>query len=315
MTNKSQAAYTHLFQTIEKSFSLRPIFISTDYEKGLRNALNNQYPAAELVGCWFHYSQAILRKAKKIKGLLQFLKLDENAKALFRKFKNLPLIREDKILIAFTMFKSEAQRFGSRFTSFIAYFEEEWIKKVGPNSFCVFLKSHRTNNLVESYNSRIRSKIPPSGCFFSFVEFIQEEELLKSKDYKIIKEGGTQVYAPQRRKYKERDEFISSWQKKFESDQRVSVQDFFDAMDKLNESDDDTQSEHSSDDDNDDDTTFCVVCKLNSRTTLLEPCNELKFCQICVNNLMVPQRSKGRIVKPTCPTCGTVVTGSKNVFF
>lgn len=100
---------------------------------------------------------------------------------------------------ALTMFKTEAKRFGSRFSSFITYFEEEWIKKVGPNLFCVFLKSHRTNNLVESYNSNIRSKIPPSGCFFRFVEFLQKEDLIKSEDYKIIK----------RKKYKERVEFIS----------------------------------------------------------------------------------------------------------
>lgn len=214
------------------------------------------------------------------------------------------------------MFKTEAKRFGSRFTPFITYFEAEWIKKVGPNLFCVFLKSYRTNNLVESYNSNIRSKIPPSGCFFKFVEFLQKEELIKSKDYEIIKGGGTQVYAPQRKKYEERDEFITKNQKKFDSDQRFSVADFFETIGELNESDDDEESEDSSlsDGDHDDDTVFCVVCKLKARTTLLEPCNELKFCQSCVDKIMVPQNSKDRNIKPICPACGVVVTGTKIVF-
>lgn len=237
MTKKSQAAYTHLFKTIEKSWSLRPTSISTDFEKGLRNALKNQYPTAELIGCWFHYAQALLRKAKKISRFLRFLNDNADAKKLFRKFKNLALIREDKIIIALSMFKAEAKKFGSRFTAFITYFEEEWIKKVGPNMFSVFLKMHRTNNLVETYNSDIRSKIPPSGCFFKFLQFLQKEELIKSKDYLTIKAGGTQVYAPQRKKYAERDEFILKNQHKFEYDQRVSVSDFFEIMNGLNESD------------------------------------------------------------------------------
>lgn len=208
MTKKSQAAYSHLFKTIEKTWSLKPTSIATDFEKGLRNALKQQYPGVQLIGCWFHYTQALLRKAKKISGFLQFLKTNENAKKLYRKFKNLPLIREDKIILAFTMFKNEAKIFGARFTTFIKYFEDEWIKCVGPNLFCVFLQRHRTNNLMESYNSNLRSKIPPSGCFFKFVEFLQKEELIKSKDYITIHAGGIQVYAPKREKTAARDEFI-----------------------------------------------------------------------------------------------------------
>lgn len=306
MTRKSQAAYSHLFKTIQKSWNLQPAFITTDFEKGLRNALKQQYPAAELIGCWFHFSQALLRKAKKIKGFLQFLKTSDNAKKLFRKFRNLPLIREDKIIIAFTMFQTEAKNFGAKFTTFIKYFEEEWIKKVGPNLFCVFRKLHRTNNLVESYNSHIRAKIPPSGCFFKFIEFLQKEELIKSKEYLMVKGGGTQVYAPQRNKITERDEFIKQIQMKFESDQRFTVSEFFESMNQLNESSDDDNNESedsfTSESDDDDSKAFCVICKLNSRTILLEPCNELKFCQNCVKNLKL------------CPSCGSVITGKKTVF-
>lgn len=200
------------------------------------------------------------------------------------------------------MFKNEAKIFGARFTTFIKYFEDEWIKCVGPNLFCVFLQRHRTNNLMESYNSNLRSKIPPSGCFFKFVEFLQKEELIKSKDYITIHAGGIQVYAPKREKTAARDEFILKTQKQLENDQRFSISDFFEHMNGLDESDDNcNDSENSSSSDNDGDTTFCIVCKVNSRTTLLEPCNELKVCQICVQLLL------------TCPACGVTITGTKNV--
>lgn len=119
MTKKPQAAYTHLLTTIEKTWSLKPTSIATDFEKGLRNALQQQYPGAVLIGCWFHYAQALLRKAKKIGGFLHFLKTNAIAKKLYRKLKNLPLIREDKIIQAFTIFKNEAKNFEATFTTFI----------------------------------------------------------------------------------------------------------------------------------------------------------------------------------------------------
>lgn len=113
---------------------------------------------------------------------------------MLKKFMNLPLIREDKMVLAFSTFKSEAAKFGSRFTQFVTYFNQQWMEKEGPNSFCVFMQPHRTNNLLESYNSNIAFKISPTGCFFKFIELLQSEELIKSRDYTTMMNGGCQVH-------------------------------------------------------------------------------------------------------------------------
>lgn len=119
MTKKSQAAYVYLLKKIDQAWKLNPVNVTTDFEKALRNAFKMMYPNAKLIGCWFHYAQSLRRKVKKISGFAAFLKSNPCAQKLYRKFVNLPLIRSDKIPVAFNMFKKEASNFGSRFTMFV----------------------------------------------------------------------------------------------------------------------------------------------------------------------------------------------------
>jgi len=45
-------------------------FIMTDYEKAAITIMNQQFPAASIHGCWFHYSQVYLIIKKKYKCLM-----------------------------------------------------------------------------------------------------------------------------------------------------------------------------------------------------------------------------------------------------
>lgn len=63
-------------------------------------------------------------------------------------------------------------------------------------------------------------------------------------------------------------------------------------------------------------TRTCVVCLANEITTLLEPCNRLKFCRDCVDELMIPRLGvSGQPLTLTCPVCRTVITGHRFVYF
>ncbi|KAJ6642696.1 hypothetical protein Bhyg_07650, partial [Pseudolycoriella hygida] len=271
LTRKTQAAYMHLFKQLQSKWKLTPMTITTDYERGLRNALRMHYPSAELVGCWFHFIQAIRKRASKISGFMTFLKTDSSAKKLYRKFYNIPLLKDDKINIAFELLKQEASSFGTRFNEFIKYFHDQWILKEGPSSMSVFLQSHRTNNLLESYNSNMKVRVPKS------------EELIKSNDYAKVFAGGTQVYAKRKKKYRDRDNFINTHQLKFEKG-KMSVTEFFDKMGELEDCDVYIEDD---DDDEIEMDPLCMLCITNNKTTMLEPCNHLKFCEECVNELMV----------------------------
>lgn len=62
MTNKTTKAYSEVFKYIDKNiFKLKPNLIMTDFEKGMRKAINRFFTKVKLHGCWFHYDQAIQR--------------------------------------------------------------------------------------------------------------------------------------------------------------------------------------------------------------------------------------------------------------
>lgn len=124
-------------------------------------------------------------------------------------------MNEENIPTAFQWLKSETKQFGTRFNQFTKYFQDQWMIREGPSSISVFLQSHRSNNLLESYNSRLRRKLPTSGSFYKFIEFLRTEELVKSREYVMVDEGGTQVYAARKKTYVELDDFIKSHQLKF----------------------------------------------------------------------------------------------------
>ena len=72
---KSEAAYNEVFTTftllpilqIEGSPVEKPKFISTDFEMGLLNSIKEVFGPKYLIGCFFHYSQALWKKANEMK--------------------------------------------------------------------------------------------------------------------------------------------------------------------------------------------------------------------------------------------------------
>lgn len=88
---------------------------------------------------------------------------------LIKKFIALSLLPYDKIVEGFVLLKQEAIEKQSdranKCEKFCKYFENEWLKKVTPESFSVFNALDRTNNYIESWHRRLNrfefiSKIP-----------------------------------------------------------------------------------------------------------------------------------------------------------
>lgn len=135
MESKSTRSYKQVFTYIEDNLlKLKPETIHSDYEAGLLKALKILYPSSKLVGCWFHYCQAIRRKLGRNKGRNFFcsLKEDKAAYNIYKKILDLPLLPAEKISEGFAIIQKEIseKNLYKWFKHIYVYFKSYWIPKV-----------------------------------------------------------------------------------------------------------------------------------------------------------------------------------------
>lgn len=133
MSRKSESAYTHVFKYIEENIcSMKCKTFITDYEIALKNALKKLYgDAIEYLSCWFHFTQAVKRKASQIPGLYNKFNEIPELKRIYYKFLCLPLLPENEIQNAYHALRSLASSSeSSEFIKFMEYYNNQWIIKV-----------------------------------------------------------------------------------------------------------------------------------------------------------------------------------------
>lgn len=132
MTGKSAGLYGEVFRYIEESvFSLSPTHFLTDFEGGMRKAINIRWRNASLHGCWYHYSAALRRKLKATR-VLSVITGDPKANAIYKKMLCLPLLPDEHIQTEYSRIKEEAQKskLSITFQTFFQYFDSFWLNLV-----------------------------------------------------------------------------------------------------------------------------------------------------------------------------------------
>lgn len=130
MTRKTEKAYTHIFNYIEKNVCSLKCFM-TDFEAAMRNGLKSLDTGAIFNTCWFHVCQAVRRRVAKNFGLITLIQTNETARELYKKILALPLLPAPLIRDAFMILKGEIlTRFSRAFREFLRYYERQWIEKV-----------------------------------------------------------------------------------------------------------------------------------------------------------------------------------------
>lgn len=130
-TRKSALSYRSIFNFIEQNvFQLKPKEIITDFETGLRNALNEVYPKTVLRGCWFHFCLNITKKCNEL-GLRSLIRKNHEAKFYEKAIKNLPLLPSDNILYGFDHIKTLVREsdLSNQLKPFLRYVESYWLRK------------------------------------------------------------------------------------------------------------------------------------------------------------------------------------------
>lgn len=129
MTRKTAESYIAVFEFVEeKLFKLEPTETMTDYEDGLRLAIETRWPNASIKGCLWHFKRAIEKKCKSL-GLQKLLKKNKFARKIKTMLSNLPLLPEHLINEGYDSVKDFAsrKRLDKRFKEVFAYFKRYWI--------------------------------------------------------------------------------------------------------------------------------------------------------------------------------------------
>ncbi|XP_071568719.1 uncharacterized protein [Temnothorax nylanderi] len=167
MKNKNTEDYIEILKQITNTVNIKPVTIISDFERAERKALQVVFPCAKIIGCFFHYSQALVRKADKcgiIKG-----KEKELGWGLIKLLKCLAFLPETYIEEGFQLIHGIIFHDCKNLKPFIQYYKETWINSFKPNSFCVYGEKYRTNNVTERHNRELKENLKKHSTIVKFL--------------------------------------------------------------------------------------------------------------------------------------------------
>lgn len=333
-----------MFQFIEANiFKFHSASFTTDFEQGLRSGLQKIYPDAELRGCWFHYIQALRRKASKTKNFMSGIRKDKQSHKIFNKFFVLPLLRPAFMENAFGALSREASEF-PYFMGFVNYFKKQWISKVCLESisihflyilfnqdlskqFSLYKKTMRTTSLLEAYNKKLGENLPKNGHFFKFCNALLDEEYNSTVNFCSALDGETwQIFERPKAKFEKRDEFIYMMTKKLDRG-KITPTEFVNQLtsklygfsqfstavisDVSSTSEDEMDFDNAQQEENKIILT-CAICFESPRNILLQPCNHCKMCSDCFSKLCNDSLKNNNEL--LCPFCRQIIKNSCHIY-
>jgi len=179
MTGRKEIAYRAVLQFIRDGVlsydgvERIPNSVLTDFEKGLRKAVLAVWPDTILNGCNFHFSQAIRRKASKIKSLSTRIFRNSKHHTAIKMFMRLSLLPRNRVVTGYKQlerFIISSPSLRRDFKSFIKYFKWTWFGRFGPHDWCVGNLARRTNNNIEGYNRFVKDFIPLKPAPYVFLD-------------------------------------------------------------------------------------------------------------------------------------------------
>ncbi|XP_055308055.1 uncharacterized protein LOC129572155 [Sitodiplosis mosellana] len=211
MSRKTQATYEHVFRYIDENiFQLRGVASYTsDYEVAMRNALRVLDPSVKRFACYFHYTQAVKRRAWQTAGLVELIRSNPRARSVYHRMQCLPLLPAEFIVDAFRSLRTEAMAIDKNaFQLFFEYYHRQWIIKEGAECISVNGTTMRTTSSVESNNRVMNDTVVNKGNFFTFVHDMRLQEFHSSLKLRQHFESGGKCKPP-RKQYKLRDDEIA----------------------------------------------------------------------------------------------------------
>ena len=150
--------------------------VTLDFEEGLQEAFSRVFNTTNIVGCLFHYRQALFRQAQS-RRLTTQAKMDQ-IQRLMDKLSSLCWSANHNIFRQQLDKIKDEYKDNNEFTDYIKYFDKYWHPKFisGQINYSDKEDVYRSNSVLESYNRRIKDNLPRMPSWPKFYEFVKQEE-------------------------------------------------------------------------------------------------------------------------------------------
>lgn len=182
MPDKTKVTYISLFEFLRDAIfcfdgtERTPRTFLSDFERASRVAATSVWPDIELIGCNFHFCQALRRKASSLPELCRKIRgqsLHHRILKMFMRLSLLPLHQVEDGLQELTLFIDE-KALTMDFDNFHHYFQRVWLRHYEPRSWCVSARLHRTNCNLEEYDNFVKQKIHRNPSPWIFANALQD---------------------------------------------------------------------------------------------------------------------------------------------
>jgi hypothetical protein len=195
LTSKSEYLYCCLLHELIVLLEYRwmPKLCTVDFEKGLINAVQHEFSQSKMVGCFFHFKQALFKRMRRM-GLPK----KEIAKCC-ELINILTIIPHDQLSLAIKFIRRHDVLRHNEWKGFWKYFDRTWTRRYPISLWNIhdqsdYELSGRTNNAVERYNRRLGDQFPnahPTLGFF--LQVIRKEEAYFSHLTEAIRKGSVKI--------------------------------------------------------------------------------------------------------------------------
>jgi len=188
-TSKTQWSYWSVLQEVMVNceFKFNPSVIHCDYELALINAIGELFEGTAVVGCLFHFKQAILRKMKKLSIP------DEETSIAMKKgaLDVLTIIPPGEIEGKGLSYVKSLLPKTEKWDRFFAYFNKTWLTRYEVSTWNIYGLvgvQNRTNNPLERLNREINDAFPTAHPnLMNFVDTIKKQSFKSVNTIELVK--------------------------------------------------------------------------------------------------------------------------------
>ena len=179
LENKTAEIYTNLIDALKnlaqnKGLEFSPKKITSDFESGWISAVHESLQTTSINGCFFHFTQAVVRKINSMGLMKKFLE-NEPFRNIVREVIGLAFLPTDKVMT--TLGKITETSPDEETSSFLEYFMGQWVIRVQPQLWNVRGRVHRTNNDLESWHNRLNLDVGKAKNVFFIIQCLINDHL------------------------------------------------------------------------------------------------------------------------------------------